>query len=427
MCANRQLIDGKESIEQAVIIKKSVRKQNKRASTSRQRKRQHLLDVKVRAKKAASQRTQKVFFAVCALVLLAAVCGGFAFGAKRILNTLFFANADYSLKTIEITTDGNLNRETILHAADISEGRNLFSIDLPKVREKLDALPQVEECRIQRILPGKIVISIQERRPVAWVVPPDRNTGSFNFEDAYLVDKRGILLKPKSLAPEYLGLPLIIGVATSNCQAGQPLEQDEVKSALDLIRASSEILQARFQIQSIDVSKQYCLQVTDKQRASVTFGIDEIEWQLHRLETVLNYCDKNNRELQTVNLMAQRNVPVTFVPQAQPTAAVEPDNGSNATKTLAPDAKAKSSAGQLKQAEPVHPKKNSAPNSLKLQEKKTQQKPDQNRLKPFREGGVITRPSAPGRAEGTGSSTAAGINFGPDNSIDGQRQYLRRA
>ena len=100
---------------------------------------------------------------------------------------------------------------------------------------------------------------------------------SFNFENAYLVDRRGILLKTKSLAPEYLGLPLIIGVDTSNCQAGQPLEQDEVKAALDLIRASAEILQGRFQIQSIDVSKGYCLIVTDKQQANITFSTDEIE------------------------------------------------------------------------------------------------------------------------------------------------------
>ena len=55
--------------------------------------------------------------------------------------------------------------------------------------------------------------------------------------------------------------------------------------------------------------------MTDKQHASVTFSTDEIESQLHRLGTVLSYCDKNSRELQTVNLMAQRNVPVTFVPE----------------------------------------------------------------------------------------------------------------
>ncbi len=386
-----------------MIIKRSVRKQNKRASTSRQRKSQHLLDVKVRAKKAASQRTQNVFFTLCCLLLLASVAGGIAFGAKRILNTLFFANSDYSLKTIEVNSDGNLSRDTILRTANIAEGQNIFSIDLPRVQEKLATLPQVEESRIQRMLPGKIVISIQERRPVAWVVPPDRNTGSFNFEDAYLVDRRGILLKTKSLAPEYLGLPLIIGVATSNCQAGQALEQDEVKAALDLIRCSSEILQARFQIQSIDVSKQYCLQVTDKQRASVTFGADEIEWQLHRLETVLNYCDKNNRELQTVNLMAQRNVPVTFVPQPQPTAPLEPSNAESNT-TGVPDGKAKSKPGEQRgHTEPAHSKKSPSSNSLRSQEKKTQPKPDQNRLKPFKES-VLARP--PAKADGRSFPTA---------------------
>src|SRR5260370_25463505 len=97
----------------------------------------------------------------------------------------------------------------------------------------------------------------------------------------------------------------------------------------DLIRSSAVILQDRMQIQSIDVAKGYCLVVTDKQRANITFSTDEIESQLHRLETVLSYCDKNNRELQTVNLMAQRNVPVTFVPQAAPATPNDSSAGSN--------------------------------------------------------------------------------------------------
>jgi cell division protein FtsQ len=253
------------------------------------------------------------------LILVAAALGGVAFGAKRALNALFFSNPDYSLKTVDVSVDGNLNRETVLRTSQVALGQNIFSIDLPKLQDRLTTLPQVEESRVQRILPNKLVISIQERRPVAWVVPPDTNTGSFNFENAYLVDRRGILLKTKSLAPEYLGLPLIVGVDTSNVQPGQPLESDEVKSALDLIRADSEILKGRLQIQSIDVSKGYALVVTDRQHASVTFGPDDIEWQLKRLETIMNFCDQNNRELQTVNLMVQRNVPVTFVP---PTAAV---------------------------------------------------------------------------------------------------------
>lgn len=380
-----------------MIIKKIVRKQNKRASSTRQRKHQHLLDVKVRAKNAAARRSQSVLLTLCAVVLIASALGGVAFGAKRVLNALFFANSDYALKTIEVTSDGKLSRETILHTVNIAEGKNIFSVDLPRVQEKLSSLPQVEDSRIQRILPDKLVISIQERRPVAWVVPRETNAGSFNFENAYLVDRRGILLKTKSLAPEYLGLPLIIGVDTSNCSAGQPLEQDEVKAALDLIHASAEILQGRLQIQSIDVSKGYCLLVTDKQRATITFSTDEIEWQLHRLETVINYCDKNNRELQTVNLMAQRNVPVTFVPPAAPATTADPSSN----ETPASDSSSKpAAAGQAGSTTPNQTKGAVSPRSSKLQDRKTQQR-ERGKTKPFKEGRALPRPPAVREADVT--------------------------
>jgi cell division protein FtsQ len=335
--------------------------------------------------------------------LIASVLGGLAFGAKRILNALFFTNSDYALKTIEVTSDGNLTRETILRAAHVIEGKNIYSISLPKVQEDLGGLPQVEESRIQRILPNKLVISIQERRPVAWVVPPDVNVSTFNFENAYLVDRRGILLRTKSLAPEYLGLPLIIGVDTSNCQAGQPLEQDDVKAALDLIRASAEILQGRFQIQSIDVSKGYCLTVTDKQHASVTFSTDEIETQLRRLGTVLSFCDKNSRELQTVNLMVQRNVPVTFLQETPAPMSTVPVNGPSSGEALSGESKSKTgSANENSLPQPADAKATSA-HGTKLSEKK-QPKREHARTKPLKEGrssgpppaaGADDKPSAP--------------------------------
>ena len=46
-------------------------------------------------------------------------------------------------------------------------------------------------------------------------------------------------------------------------------------------------MQTRFQIREIDVSKGYCLVVTDKNRTRVTFGFDNLDTQLHRLEQFL--------------------------------------------------------------------------------------------------------------------------------------------
>jgi cell division protein FtsQ len=305
----------------AVTIQKKPRKQNRRTSTSWQRRQQHLLDVRVRTRKAAARRTQQIFFLFSVLLIVGSSIAGVVFGAKRALNAWFFENPDYAIRNIDVTSDGKLSRDAILKTADISEGANIFQVNLLQLQERLRSLPQVEESRVQRVLPNKLVISIQERRPVAWVVASDGVPPT--FENAFLVDRRGILLKPKGSAPEYAGLPVILGVETSSLVAGQALDKEEVKAALQLLRDAAEILQTRLQIQSIDVSKEYCLIVTDKQRSVLTFGTDDLVLQLKRLERLMNYCEKNSKELQTVNLLVQRNIPVTFV---QPT-ALEPEAG----------------------------------------------------------------------------------------------------
>jgi len=255
------------------------------------------------------------------LLIVGSSIAGVVFGAKRALNAWFFENPDYAVRNIDVTTDGKLNRDAVLKTADIAEGANIFQVNLLELQERLRSLPQVEESRVQRVLPNKLVISIQERRPVAWVVASDSVPPT--FENAFLVDRRGILLKPKGSAPEYAGLPVILGVETSSLVAGQALDREEVKAALQLLRDAAEILQTRLQIQSIDVSKEYCLVVTDKQRSVLTFGTDDLVLQLKRLERLMDYCEKNSKELQTVNLLVQRNIPVTFIQST----ALEPEAG----------------------------------------------------------------------------------------------------
>jgi len=72
----------------------------------------------------------------------------------------------------------------------------------------------------------------------------------------------------------------------------------------------------------------------------VTFGFDNLEAQLQRLEQFLVYADDSKQELATVNLLVQRNIPVTF--------------GRNAVDvindTIDPDAEPR-----IMKAIPVHP------------------------------------------------------------------------
>ena len=132
----------------------------------------------------------------------------------------------------------------------------------------------------------------------------------FASDGAFLVDARGVLMKEKKLLPEYLGLPLILGCSSESLDAGKVVESPEAKAALELLRLSTRsFMQTRFQIREIDVSKGYCLVVTDKNRTRVTFGFEDLETQLQRLEKFLVYSDDTKQELATVNLLVQRNIP----------------------------------------------------------------------------------------------------------------------
>lgn len=288
--------------------------QNQRLSTKKQRKQQHLLDVKVRSRKALQHRNRRIVSWLCKLILLTSLIGGIYYGVNHGLNRFLWQNPDYLITDIEIIKDGTLSRGQVLNTAAFNEGQNIFSINLSRARKDLANLPQVEHVVIQRVLPNKIVITLAERKPVAWLAAnsvEDPSTSDLSF----LVDAKGALIKGNMQQPEYLHLPVIYGIEIEKRTAGQIIDTPELKSALDLIRLNSD--GTRFQIQSIDLSKGYCMMITDRNRTQITFALDKIDWQLKRLTMLLDEVDLRKKELQTVNLMVQRNVPVTFMPLAE--------------------------------------------------------------------------------------------------------------
>ena len=293
------------------------RVRNERVSNRRQRRQQHLLDVKVRSHTAAQHRNRKMLVMTSKVFLIVVAGLGLYFGVQWGAKRLFLENPDYQLRRLEVQTDGTLTREQILKEAGLREGENIFTVSLSTVHDRLQQLPQVEEVEVLRRLPGEIDISIVERKPIAWITSEKQISDPFASNVAFLVDARGVLMKEKKLLPEYLGLPLITGCSSESLETGKVVESLEAKAALELLRLSAgSFMQMRFQIREIDLSKGYCLCVSDKNHTRVTFGFDDLDLQLRRLEQFLIYADDSRRELETVNLLVQRNVPVTFAKNA---------------------------------------------------------------------------------------------------------------
>jgi cell division protein FtsQ len=297
---------------------------NQRVSSRKQRKQQHLLDVKVRSRAANRQRNRRVLAWFSGLFLFCAAVGGIGYGGREALRRFFWQNPDYNLVEVAIHTDGSLTRDQIIAATDIHEGKNIFAINLSAARKGLMALPQVERAEIERILPNKLSIDIAERKPVAWVTGKDDDNPSAD-PGAFLIDRDGVLLRVKSQVPEYYHLPVICGMDVENYEEGEAVDLPEVRAALELIRLTGEN-PARYQVRSIDVSKGYCMIVTDERHAKIMFPLEDIAAQLDRLQVLYANIDNSRQEIQTVNLLVQRNVPVTFVPPPEPEAdAADPD------------------------------------------------------------------------------------------------------
>jgi cell division septal protein FtsQ len=340
---------------------KSSRSRNRRVSNVRQRRQQHLLDVKVRSRRATAHRIRRAMGVFSRVILIAALLAAVCIGIREAARRVFFENPDYQLKTIELQTDGTLQREQVLKEADLHEGENIFKVNLARVHNCIHGLPQTDEVQVVRKLPGEIDIRVVERKPVAWITSEKEISDPFASDAAFLVDARGVLMKQKKLLPEYLGLPLILGCSSESLEAGKVVESPEVKTALELLRLSAaSFLQMRFQIREIDISKNYCLLVTDKNHARVTFAFNDLHTQLRRLEQFLVYCDESKQELETVNLLVQRNIPVTFAepPQSVINDTIEPAVEPRIMKAIPvhPSENAASSAPRARSSAPPIPK-----------------------------------------------------------------------
>jgi cell division protein FtsQ len=282
---------------------------NKRLSSTKIRRQQHLLEVTVRADKARAMRFRAATSFFCKTILWVMFLGSAYFGGRELLRRFVWENPDYFVTDIRVSQCDLLARDQILATASIREGMNVFEVDTKAARAALDALPQVERAEIQRILPNRVEITITERHPIAWVTER-ANENPTTSASAWLIDARGVVVKPRQIIAEYHHLPHISGVAAANFAPGQRVRTVEMESALKLIQINSD--NVHWQVRHVDLSKQWCMIVTDESQARITFGLDGIDNQLDRLFRYLDRAESEQREIETINLMVVKYTPVTF-------------------------------------------------------------------------------------------------------------------
>lgn len=113
-------------------------------------------------------------------------------------------------------------------AIRIVEGvTNLFSLDLEKIRKKLELVPEIEQAKVSRILPNTLHIKITERTPAAAI-------GS--RQSFFLADQNGVVIRRSRSLKITGSLPVIYGFKRGVPAPGKTFE--DLLPALEFIRLS---------------------------------------------------------------------------------------------------------------------------------------------------------------------------------------------
>lgn len=274
---------------------------------------QHQLDVRVKRRDGCGIRRHFRLPLIAKVLAGAAVLALAGFITSNALGRFLWNNPAYTLTKIEFETDGWMSRPIALETADVATGINVLSLDLEDIRDRLIALPQVKDATVVRILPDELHISINERHPIAWLDCPEQNIFPKVKAKGILLDDEGVALPCTHMRPEYVNFPSIAARGLAAVKLGKPIDSDQLVSALELTKVSNATFcDHDMEIVEVKLVNDYSLLARFNNHTKVTFKPTDIARQVDDLRAIFEDSLRKNRLLETVNLLPERNIPITY-------------------------------------------------------------------------------------------------------------------
>jgi len=155
----------------------------------------------------------------------------------------------FRVREVEVEGGRKVPQDTLLSLTALEGMPNLFSVNLKEVVRRLESHPWIEQVRVRKVFPNKILIQIEEKKPMAII----------QLEELYYIDIKGEIFSPVMNKDEY-NYPYLTGLTR------QGLEKDPLE-AKGLIMKALEILRM------IDQEKVPPLEEISEIHMEKTFGI----------------------------------------------------------------------------------------------------------------------------------------------------------
>lgn len=244
-------------------------------------------------------------------------------GYKR----FFFENEEFVLRRLNIQTDGVLSEARLAEIANVAAGMNLMELDLTAIQGQIEKLPQVEKVSVTREMPDRLNLIVRERMPVAWLSSPALGIRPWDMERGYLLDAGGNLFRCLDLNDGMKSLPVVESFKIADPVEGSKIESGGVLAALKLIIESDKrFLEQGVSVAEVRVRDEWAVECLYKGDLLVTFGVFDLARGLDDLALILEQASASKQQLATVNVAAEKNIPVTFAGSAGPAGKAEPDS-----------------------------------------------------------------------------------------------------
>lgn len=304
----------------------------KRKPKNRRLEREFLLDVKLRSQQV--QATRFRFIGIISGILFGLLFTGFVLwrGGEWLLDRFLYGNEAFTIRQVEVQTDGVIGLEHIRRWAMIKPGQNLLALDLTKVKRDLELVPLVRSASVERTLPNTLRIRVEEREPVAQVPMMQLKPGGGYEQVLYHIDDSGFVFHPldprlRSKPPDNMvALTIISGVDARELRVGRRVEADQIKAALQLINEFDHSpMFGLADLLRIDVSTPEILHVYTAQGSEIYFSLENFPQQLNRWRLVYNQSLRWGKAIGSLDLSVANNAPLKLV-EATPSTTARPKN-----------------------------------------------------------------------------------------------------
>jgi cell division protein FtsQ len=283
---------------------------NRRSTRSRSRQKQiNILHTTTQKRHSNKQILQAAGWCGLVMAMVIAVGTAFHYGISFTLSHVLFNNPHYTLNRIEIEPRDRFPERLIRQQAGLEPGENLWTLNLRQITLDLEKLPSVSSAKVERHFPDTITITIKERVPVVKIVGLNMDLGT---RELFYLDRDCVVLKPRMDEVVPL-MPEIVGLSDAELEPGTKLDQSSLFRAMEILDAIDHSrLHTTIDIRTVDLSNPLSITMVTRQDMSITFRLDNVDQQLQRLLQIVEYPDFASRQIRTIDLTPDRNVPVTF-------------------------------------------------------------------------------------------------------------------